>query len=168
MFFRRFLLLAKKFSFCRENWTQFNSSSMVQDFPDLFYFPTILSLSFFQNSWDSSYVPVQYWISSFVSLAVKEKFAIPLKSIEILWPWLSENFHFRFMFLTKLIFKTSHLLSGIYKFYLSENIILDQIWKILNTKFSPMWKGWKSSYEERQIPAFFCKLVFLQFISKLY
>ena len=141
---------------------------MVQDFPDLFYFPTILSLSFFQNSWDSSYVPVQYWISSFVSLAVKEKFAIPLKSIEILWSWLSENFHFRFMFLTKLIFKTSHLLSGIYKFYLSENIILDQIWKILNTKFSPMWKGWKSSYEERQIPAFFCKLVFLEFISKLY
>ena len=168
MFSRRFLLLATQFSFCRENWTQFNSSLMVQDFPDLFYFPTILSLSCFQNSWDSSCVPGQYWISSIVSLAVKEKFALPLKSIEILWSWLSENFNFRFMFLTKLIFKTSHLLSGIYKFYLSENIILDQIWKILNTKFSPMWKGWKSSYEERQIPAFFCKLVFLQFISKLY
>ena len=109
MFFRRFLLLAKKFSFCRENWTQFNSSSMVQDFPDLFYFPTILSLSFFQNSWDSSYVPVQYWISSFVSLAVKEKFAIPLKSIEILWSCFSHNFDSPCIFSITLIVKNSQI-----------------------------------------------------------
>ena len=61
--------------------------------------------------------------------------------------------------ITALIVKHSHTFAGTYTFYLCEKSILDQTWNILNTKFGSQWKDRERSYRERQILAYFCKLV---------
>ena len=46
---------------------------------------------------------------------------------------------------TALIVKNSHILAGIYFFFLKTNI-LDQTWNAFNTKVRPHWKDQESSY----------------------
>ena len=62
---------------------------------------------------------------------------------------------FPLMFLATLIDKNGRIFAGIYTLYLSEKRILDQTWQILNTKLTPQWKDWESSYHKRQFWHFF-------------
>ena len=55
--------------------------------------------------------------------------------------------------LTALDVINSNILAGIYFFFLK--IVLDQTWKFFNTKFGPQWTDQESSYQVRQILAFF-------------
>ena len=59
--------------------------------------------------------------------------------------------------LTALIVKNVHILAGIYFAFLKN--VLDQTWKVFNTKLGPQWKDWESSHQVKQILALFCKLV---------
>ena len=61
--------------------------------------------------------------------------------------------------LTALIGENSHILGGIYFIFLKNR--RRPTWKAFNTKFGPQWKDRESSYQVRQILAFFCKLVAL-------
>ena len=92
---------------------------------------------------------------------LKGKFAEPSRSIEILWSSQSETVHFVFMLLTGLIIKKSHNFAGIYALFFSEQDIINKSWYILNTKSASQGIDWKYSYQERNILAFFCKLVAL-------
>ena len=61
--------------------------------------------------------------------------------------------------LTALIIKISHILAEIY--FICIRNVLDQTWKIFNTKFVPRWKDSENSYSLRQVLALFCKLTAL-------
>ena len=59
---------------------------------------------------------------------MKEKFAQPSKSIEILWSCLSENVHFLLIILTALLFKNSSTICSTIKKYWY--IITMRVWKL--------------------------------------
>ena len=52
---RVFWLLLPKFNFWKGDWTLGYISTQIWDFPNIFLFPKILSLTLFGNSWGSSY-----------------------------------------------------------------------------------------------------------------
>ena len=97
---------------------------------------------------------------------LKKKFAQLSKRIETSSSCLSQNFDSPCMFSITLIVKNSHIswnLSTLtfYKMHLRPT------WQILNSNFETQCKDWKSSYQERQILAFVCKLVALILVQKL-
>ena len=55
--FTEFLLAFTKFSFWQEDWTLGYHSMKLRHFPNISYFPKIVSLKPFSNSWDNSYIP---------------------------------------------------------------------------------------------------------------
>ena len=61
--------------------------------------------------------------------------------------------------LTALIVQNSYILAGIYFIFLKK--VLDQTWKVFNTKCGPQWKDGGSSYHVKQTLALLCKLVAL-------
>ena len=58
--FQEIFTSTEKFSFGEEDWELGNKSMKFGDFPDIFQFPNNLSLKALRNSWDKSYMPVDY------------------------------------------------------------------------------------------------------------
>ena len=81
----------------------------------------------------------------------------PLKSLKILWKWLSAIFSFAFYVFSN---SSNCLFEDRIYFILLRNI-LKQSWKSFNIKFQPQWQDRIIIYQVRQFLALFCNLIAL-------
>ena len=65
-FTKSFLLVLTKFSFSQEDWALGYYSLNFLEFPDISWFPEILSYKLFGNSWENSFMPCLLLIITFL------------------------------------------------------------------------------------------------------